>query len=158
MTDLVVEIEKTFKGEYPIRNADFAIAMLRCIQLAERKNRDYADGDDPYSNFNQAVEMGVAPHVGVALRLGDKWKRFTKFIKKGDYAVIGETFQDTCDDLTNYAQICKLLYMKTQPNPYPPLYSDTDNNDVDRESLKVRQTPKIDGVKLKKRIFHHERP
>ena len=53
MTDLAGEIEKTFKGNYPIRNADFAIAMLQCIQLAERKNRDYADGDDPYSNFSR---------------------------------------------------------------------------------------------------------
>ena len=157
MTELEREIAETFKGVYPIRNEEFAIAMLQNIRLAERKNRDYADGDDPYANFNQTRDMGIEPFKGVAVRLGDKWKRFTKYIKKGEYAVGGETFEDTCDDITNYAQLCKLLYMKTQPNPYPPVYSEvmtkgTDNNDVGLEHLKFRVS-----TKPKKRIFD-ERP
>ena len=137
MDNLKTEIENTF-SRLPIRNLDFAIEMLKLIQLAEQKNRDYAGGDDVYANFKMAEAMNVPAWKGVAIRLSDKWQRFVQFVREENYSVSGESFEDTCDDISNYAQICKLLYRAAIA--YPPtdgsLPADyTDNNDMRSESL-----------------------
>ena len=131
MDNLKTEIENTF-GRLPIRNLDFAIEMLKLIQLAEQKNRDYAGGDDVYANFKMAETMNVPAWKGVAIRLSDKWQRFVQFVREENYSVSGESFEDTCDDISNYAQICKLLYRAAIA--YPP----TDGSLPDEDSKKIR--------------------
>jgi hypothetical protein len=75
-----------------------------------QKNMDYSGGDgDPFANFRIAEAYGVHPVMGIILRSTDKLQRVRAFIKNGVCAVDGESVDDACDDLVNYAILMKGL-------------------------------------------------
>ena len=74
------------------------------------KSLDYSGGDaDPYANFRIAEMFGLHPVTGILLRVTDKLQRIRAFIKNGVTAVEGETVDDACDDIVNYAILMKGL-------------------------------------------------
>ena len=79
----------------------------------ERKNNDYAggkgSGDDPFANFKMSSTIGVHPAVGLLLRMMDKIQRIRTFTLDGGLAVSDESVDDACDDIVNYAILCKGL-------------------------------------------------
>jgi len=73
--------------------------------LIHQKNQDYTNGAGPFSNFEQASEFGVDPLVGLAVRLGDKFKRLQSYCKSGSLAVENEGIDDIFRDFIGYSCI-----------------------------------------------------
>jgi len=80
----------------------------KCEKIMRQKNADYSGGDDdPFSNFRIASIFGLHPVTGILLRVTDKLQRIRSFVSKGVLAVDGETVEDACDDIVNYAILIK---------------------------------------------------
>lgn len=87
-----------------------AQTTAHCLGVMRSKNKDYAGGSgDPYANFRIAEMFGLHPVTGILLRVTDKLQRIRSFIKHGVLEVTGETIDDACDDLVNYAILMKGL-------------------------------------------------
>lgn len=85
----------------------------KCREIMRRKNNDYTGGqatDDPFANFNMSSSFGVHPALGVVLRIGDKLQRIRSFANDGALQVSGETIDDACEDIVNYAIIIKGIF------------------------------------------------
>lgn len=85
----------------------------KCRDIMRRKNNDYTGGqgtDDPFANFNMSSAFGVHPALGVVLRIGDKLQRIRSFANDGALQVSGETIDDACEDIVNYAIIIKGIF------------------------------------------------
>ena len=85
----------------------------KCRDIMRRKNNDYTGGqatDDPFANFNMSSAFGVHPALGVVLRIGDKLQRIRSFANDGSLQVSGETIDDACEDIVNYAIIIKGIF------------------------------------------------
>ena len=73
------------------------------LDLMHKKNADYSGGaEDPFANFRGSEQFGIAPELGIIVRIGDKFKRIEAFIKTGDLAVKEESVRDCCVDAINY--------------------------------------------------------
>lgn len=90
-----------------MRNPVFAGLLDEMRVLHERKNHDYANDDNPYSNFEQAAET-AAGFVGVdavfAALIGVKLARLRELTRTGK-APNNESLQDTRTDLAMYAAL-----------------------------------------------------
>jgi hypothetical protein len=78
------------------------------LALIEKKNNDYSGGkgvDDPFANFRGASDFGVDPLVGLAIRMGDKFKRIQAFCRDGKLDVTNEGAVDAFKDLIGYSAI-----------------------------------------------------
>jgi hypothetical protein len=86
-------------------------------QIMVQKNSDYTGGTgatDGLANFKAARIFGMHPVAGLLLRIQDKLMRIHSFIGDGELQVTGETVEDACDDLVNYAILCKALLIEEQ--------------------------------------------
>ena len=85
---------------------EFIEEVLTIVDLHSKKNTDYSKDTDPYSNFF-AVEEIVPAHLGVFVRMSDKWERMKNLRAKGEEnrAVKEESLIDTARDLAVYALI-----------------------------------------------------
>tara|TARA_B100000749_G_scaffold273571_1_gene256697 strand:+ start:2616 stop:2990 length:375 start_codon:yes stop_codon:yes gene_type:complete len=92
-----------------------------CLVLSMSKNYDYSGGEDdrdPFLNF-KAVEqlgMGVTTEQGLMVRLSDKLRRLSGFVKTGKFRVSDETLRDTVMDAINY--LCLLAAYEEAKNEY----------------------------------------
>ena len=71
------------------------------------KNHDYSgaeDDRDPFLNFKtvEYLGMGVTTEQGFMVRLADKLRRLSGFVKTGKFKVSDESFRDTVMDAINY--------------------------------------------------------
>lgn len=92
---------------------DETCAKARAIM--ESKNNDYTGGEratDALANFKSATALGLHPVTGLLLRTQDKLMRIRSFVADGALRVTGETVTDACDDLLNYAILCKALLLE----------------------------------------------
>jgi len=72
-------------------------------EIMKKKNVDYSGGStDPFANFRGSLNYGVEPEIGIAIRIGDKFKRVEAFIKNGALAVEDESALDSIQDSINY--------------------------------------------------------
>jgi hypothetical protein len=93
----------------------------RCREIMRQKNMDYSGGDgDPFANFRIAESFGLHPVTGIILRMTDKLQRVRAFIKNGVCAVDGESVDDACDDLVNYAILMKGLLREERASKAVP--------------------------------------
>lgn len=81
----------------------FEELQSQCLDLAKKKNHDYAGDEDALDNFR---DFGA---YGVIVRLGDKYKRVKHFTKSRALLVMDESIRDTLMDLANYAIIAMIL-------------------------------------------------
>jgi len=93
-----------------MKNPEFHKVLKRLADIHDKKNTDYASDADPYKNFRKCESAGIPAYKGVYVRICDKVSRIDNFVLKGGYAVKDESFEDTCDDLANYAILLGLLY------------------------------------------------
>lgn len=78
------------------------------IKTVERKNQDYADGEDPFQNFRMVENAGLTSvEKGIAVRLSDKIQRLFNLLEE-DAAVEDETLSDTLSDARNYLNILQV--------------------------------------------------
>ncbi len=92
---------------------DETCAKARSIM--EAKNNDYTGGKqatDALANFKSSTALGLHPVTGLLLRIQDKLMRIRSFVADGELRVTGETVTDACDDLLNYAILCKALLVE----------------------------------------------
>lgn len=81
------------------------------------KNRDYAGGSsDPFANFRGSLNYGVEPEIGIAIRIGDKFKRVEAYIKNGALAVQDESVEDSLRDCINYLVLMAGMIKERQEN------------------------------------------
>lgn len=76
----------------------------RMHEITAKKNADYADKGDAFSNFKLVEEFGVcSAEQGMYARMTDKMSRLASFIKNGELQVKDESVEDTLLDLANYS-------------------------------------------------------
>lgn len=63
----------------------------------------YGADNDPFSNFRATGILGIAPALGILVRMLDKIARVQSFIERGELAVKNEPVQDALIDIINYA-------------------------------------------------------
>lgn len=83
-----------------------------CYQISKRKNSDYANISDPYSNFKLVNSFGISTGNGIVVRMCDKVSRI-KNLLRAEAQVKDESISDTLKDLINYANIL-LVYIKNK--------------------------------------------
>jgi hypothetical protein len=72
----------------------------RCKKIAEARNRRYAGPYDPFKNFRLGGDYGVA------IRMSDKVSRLLTLLHPSNTTdEDGESIEDTCVDLANYAML-----------------------------------------------------
>ena len=84
----------------------------KTLDIMRAKNSDYCGGSetlDALANFKSARSLGLHPVTGLLLRMQDKLMRIKSFVNDGKLKVAGETVDDSCDDLVNYAILAKAL-------------------------------------------------
>jgi hypothetical protein len=84
----------------------------KTLDIMRAKNSDYCGGEntvDALANFKTAQSLGLHPVTGLLLRMQDKLMRIKSFVNDGKLKVAGETVDDSCDDLVNYAILAKAL-------------------------------------------------
>lgn len=78
-----------------------------CKSILEKKNNDYSDESDPFSNFRVAEKLGFCDaEIGLVVRMLDKIKRIQTYLEDGELQVTDEGFDDAIKDTINY---CVLL-------------------------------------------------
>lgn len=84
---------------------DIKETFANCIEVAERKNADYA-GTDPFANFMNSKVVNVEPKRAIMVRMMDKVSRISNLLDN-EAQVKDESIYDTLDDLINYTAILK---------------------------------------------------
>lgn len=77
--------------------------IMGLITLQLNKGHDYSGDEDIFANLRSCRSLGVAPWVGVMIRISDKVSRLSSFAKAGILKVKDESVMDTFMDLANYA-------------------------------------------------------
>jgi hypothetical protein len=92
--------------------------LLQIAKLHADKNSNYAEDTDPLSNLRECERMGVPAHVGVAIRLTDKFSRYTQLLK-GKKDLVGESVFDTLLDISIYSLLSIVLIEENQKKTTP---------------------------------------
>jgi len=87
-------------------------ACQKMHDILRAKSMDYAQGDDPFSNFTLVEKLGIAStEQSFLTRMMDKFSRLISFVRKGTLKVKDESVEDTLLDLANYC-ILLALYIR----------------------------------------------
>lgn len=76
------------------------------LEIAERKNADYAGDSDPFKNFKMCEQYNVPVERGILVRISDKLSRVSNLLNQ-EAKVKDESIYDTIDDAINYLAILK---------------------------------------------------
>jgi hypothetical protein len=75
----------------------------KAFEILQKKNQDYASGDDPYANFRKGEIFDIcSTEAGILLRITDKMSRLATFVKNKKLSVDNESFEDSILDIINY--------------------------------------------------------
>lgn len=80
--------------------------FAECLEIAKKKNSDYAGDEDPFRNFRSSEIVKVPVDRAILVRMMDKMSRISNCLDR-ETKVKDETLLDTCNDLINYAAILK---------------------------------------------------
>ncbi len=123
----------------------------KCRKIMEVKNNDYTGGkgsDDPFANFRSATILGVHPVTGILMRVMDKIQRIKTFTNDGQLSVKGETVDDACEDIINYAILAKaMLKQEREANRQP--YSLTEKTSCSEEDYNALKDTFAESIKEK---------
>ena len=100
------EPDSTILGSHNPLLASMRDTFATCLLLAELKNGDYANGDDPFQNFRRSTVVGVPVDRAILVRLMDKLARISNILDK-DTMVADEKVDDTIEDAINYLAILR---------------------------------------------------
>ena len=85
---------------------DLKDTFAECLEIAQKKNSDYAGCDDAYKNFRSVEILGIKTETGIITRLMDKIVRISNLLNKNP-DVVDEKIEDTINDAINYLAILK---------------------------------------------------
>jgi len=84
-----------------------------CLNIAIKKNHDYAKDADPFSNFKLSELLAeIRTEDGIYTRLLDKVSRVGQLLHKNNF-VKGEGIEDSLIDIINYSAIL-YIYLKNK--------------------------------------------
>lgn len=92
----------------------FHAVLREMAEMHDRKQADYGrpatgtDAGDPFANIRSAVNFGLSPWVGAAIRAGDKQGRIQAAARGQNLK--NESVEDSFLDLAIYAIIGLILY------------------------------------------------
>jgi hypothetical protein len=91
-------------------NPDFDAILKTIADLHHRKNSDYGNPAerDYYANFRESLELGIPMHLGILVRMSDKWSRIKHLLHRPPQ-VVDESLEDTLIDLAVYSLLCVLV-------------------------------------------------
>lgn len=120
----------------------------KCRNIMKAKNNDYTGGkaaDDVFANFRSSVILGVHPVTGIMMRVMDKIQRIKTFTNDGKLSVSGESVDDACEDIINYAILAKAMLKQEREAKKLPynLSEDTCCSEEDYNALKDTFTESI---------------
>jgi hypothetical protein len=95
---------------------EFYKLLEQMAALHSRKNHDYAGTKDPLRNLKASERMGIAPAIGVLVRLQDKMSRLESFAQQGELLVKDESVEDTLMDLAVYSLLSIILRREAKAN------------------------------------------
>ena len=88
--------------------------LERLKQLHIAKARGDGTAEDPLANLRASERFGVPPWIATLIRMNDKIHRLavraTRELGGSDEPLPYESLGEECDDISNYAQLIKLLY------------------------------------------------
>jgi|TARA_R100001244_G_scaffold127136_1_gene97648 hypothetical protein len=90
--------------------------VKKAKSLCSNKNIDYAQQQEPFSNFEmvEALKICDVP-TGILVRISDKISRIANILRRnGEIAVSEEKLEDTMLDLINYSIILLSYYTYEQ--------------------------------------------
>ena len=96
----------------------------KCREIMEVKNNDYTGGkeaNDVFANFRCSTILDVHPVTGIMMRVMDKIQRIKTFTNDGQLSVSGETVDDACEDIINYAILAKAMFRQERQQEKPPI-------------------------------------
>ena len=80
--------------------------LAEMAHLHKKKAAGYSgDNSDTWTNFREAQQWGVAPALGVLVRMGDKYRRLQNIVANPNNEQAEESVIDTAMDLAAYALI-----------------------------------------------------
>jgi hypothetical protein len=83
------------------------------LSLSIRKNKDYADHDSPFKNFELSAQVaGVPVAKGIMIRIMDKMTRMSHLLER-EAVIKDEKIEDTIKDAINYLNIM-LVYLSNK--------------------------------------------
>ena len=106
--------------------------VKKAKSLCDNKNIDYAQQQEPFSNFQMVEALKICETAtGILVRISDKIARIANLLKRnGKIAVSEEKLEDTMLDLINYSIILLSYYMYVQEyNMYNDLENGEKKND-----------------------------
>ena len=104
----------------------------KTLDIMRAKNSDYCGGEntvDALANFKTAQSLGLHPVTGLLLRMQDKLMRIKSFVNDGELKVAGESVEDACEDLVNYAILAKALLLEEREDFCEHCGSDIETED-----------------------------
>jgi hypothetical protein len=108
-------------------------------EIMRQKNSDYTGGSeatDALANFKASLSLNLHPVTGLLLRVQDKIMRIRSFVADGELRVVNESVEDACDDIVNYAILCKaLLREEVDSKKEPP------SDSTKRDPFRFTNTP-----------------
>ena len=109
-----------------IPNYDAIIKKAKA--LCDDKNIDYAQVQEPFSNFEMVEALKICnAQTGILVRISDKIARISNLLKRnGERAVNEEKVEDTMLDLINYSVILLSYYAYEQEYK---MYTDSENGE-----------------------------
>ena len=87
--------------------------VKKAKSLCDDKNIDYAQTDEPFSNFEMVESLKICDTpTGILVRISDKIARISNLLQRnGEKAVTNEKLEDTLLDLINYSIILTSYYL-----------------------------------------------
>jgi len=82
--------------------------LEQMADLHNRKNANYANNENPLSNFYECEKFGIKAKDGTITRMSDKWSRLQQ-LWKGEPDRVGEPITDTLMDLAVYCLILIII-------------------------------------------------
>lgn len=104
------------QSERNILLEDIKETFAECLEIAKKKNNDYAGEKtkDPYKNLRGSVFVKVSPDRAILVRIIDKISRVSNLLEQ-DNQVKDESIQDTINDCINYFAILKSYIKNERP-------------------------------------------
>jgi hypothetical protein len=69
--------------------------IMRDLHISKNAGYAGAGASDPWSNFRQCEQFGIAAVDGVITRMSDKWSRIQSLWKDKSNEQVGESVEDT---------------------------------------------------------------
>lgn len=91
--------------------------FARAKFIMTKKNHDYANDTNVFSNLQECVKAGIPAWKGVLVRCSDKYSREMEFARKGVLKVSDESFANTVLDHINYLAIALTMYEEEHGDP-----------------------------------------